>query len=467
MNNKKIFILIPDGIGLRNFAYSKFVSIGTSLGYKNIFWNSTPFDLTSLGFEEIKIENQKTHWLTDVLKNAKKHVELNLFINQSRDLTYDGYRFPFESKTFKSFLKNTVTQIIIKFQSTPDGLLKIRQTIKNKERSTPYYLKCKETLQAENPALVFCTNQRPVLAVAPILAAQDLGIPTATFIFSWDNLPKATMVIETDFYFVWSELMKQQLLYYYPYISEKQIIISGTPQFENHFDVDNLLSKEVFFKKYNLNLNKKYLCFSGDDVTTSPDDPKYLDDFANAVTTLNSKGYNLGIIFRKCPVDFSGRYNEILENHKDLIVSIDPIWENTNFAWNTILPTPEDVILLSNTIYHTEFVVNLGSSMIFDYASFNKPCAYFNYNQSKMNDKLWSIHKCYKYIHFRSMPSKEVVVWLNNSTEIASKIESLLKNNEVVVKQSKKWFQIINQHPPDNASRRIWEGVTKIIQNVI
>jgi hypothetical protein len=35
-----------------------------------------------------------------------------------------------------------------------------------------------------------------------LLAAQQLGIPTATFIFSWDNLPKATMVVETDYYFV-------------------------------------------------------------------------------------------------------------------------------------------------------------------------------------------------------------------------------------------------------------------------
>jgi hypothetical protein len=56
------------------------------------------------------------------------------------------------------------------------------------------------------------------LAVAPLLAAQDLGIPTATFIFSWDNLPKATMVVEANYYFVWSHHMKRELLLYYPNI---------------------------------------------------------------------------------------------------------------------------------------------------------------------------------------------------------------------------------------------------------
>jgi hypothetical protein len=44
-----------------------------------------------------------------------------------------------------------------------------------------------------------------------LLAAQQLGIPTATFIFSWDNLPKATMVVETDYYFV-GDHMKLELL---------------------------------------------------------------------------------------------------------------------------------------------------------------------------------------------------------------------------------------------------------------
>jgi hypothetical protein len=29
----------------------------------------------------------------------------------------------------------------------------------------------------------FFTNQRPMTAIAPMLAAQELGIPTATFIF--------------------------------------------------------------------------------------------------------------------------------------------------------------------------------------------------------------------------------------------------------------------------------------------
>jgi UDP-N-acetylglucosamine:LPS N-acetylglucosamine transferase len=58
------------------------------------------------------------------------------------------------------------------------------------ETQTLYYRECLETLRREKPALVFCTNQRTVSALAPILAAQELGIPTATFIFLGTTCPK-------------------------------------------------------------------------------------------------------------------------------------------------------------------------------------------------------------------------------------------------------------------------------------
>src|SRR5580765_562456 len=99
------------------------------------------------------------------------------------------------------------------------------------------------------------------------------------------------MVVETDYYFVWSQHMKNELLFYYPHINEKQIFIVGTPQFETHFKKSNVLSREDFFHQNGLNLDKKYICYSGDDITTCPDDPQYLEDVAAAVRSLNDKGH--------------------------------------------------------------------------------------------------------------------------------------------------------------------------------
>ena len=74
--------------------------------------------------------------------------------------------------------------------------------------------------------------------------------------------------------------MKNELLKYYPYINNKQVFITGSPQFEDHFNNDNYSNKADFYTSNNLDLTKEYVCFSGDDYTTSPNDPAYLYDFA-------------------------------------------------------------------------------------------------------------------------------------------------------------------------------------------
>lgn len=463
IEHKKIFILLPDGIGLRNFAYSHFYDLGKKEGFEPVFWNHTPFDLTKEGYKEIKISHAKTHPLTDIYKNARKHIELSLNIKKSKDAVYDTYRFPFSYKKIKSALKSSLTRFIIATHTSKNGLERVREKIKKLERKTSFYQKSFETLQNEKPSIVFCTNQRPVLAIAPLLAAKDLGIPTATFIFSWDNLPKATMVVETDYYFVWSDHMKNELLYYYDYIKPEQVFVTGTPQFELHTDRSNILSREAFYAENRLDAVKKYICYSGDDITTSPDDQQYLSDTAKAVRKLNAEGHQLGIIFRRCPVDFSSRYDAVLEENKDLIVSLSPLWKKIGEGWNTILPTKEDILLQQQTIFHTEMVVNLGSSMVFDYACYDKPCCFVNYDTVRTVATNSSVKKIYNYIHFRSMPNQEAVIWLNSANEIAAKIEMGLKEPKQNVSYAKEWFGVINQQPLENASVRIWESIRNLI----
>ncbi len=463
-DKRKIFVLLPDGISLRNFAYTNFHKIGLDKEFDITYWNATPFDLSVLGFKEVKIINPKTHPMTDFYKKALIQIELSQNIKKSKDSIYNSYRFPFSKKNSKEIFKVGIVHWIIFWNNSKQGVARLRNKITTYERKTKLYFDSLATLQEQKPALVFCTNQRITSAVSSLLAAQDLGIPTATFIFSWDNLPKGTKIIETDFYFVWSEQMKSELRYYYPHINDNQIFITGTPQFEPHFETSLLVSKEIFFKEYRLDASKRYICFSGDDVTTSPNDPQYLLDVVKAVELLNSKGNNLGIIFRRCPVDFSKRYQHVLDKYKDIIVSIEPKWHKLGETWNTALPTLEDLQLQMNTIYHSEFVVNLGSSMVFDFVAFNKPCAFINYEVVNKDYPKWSVKKIYNFIHFRSMPSKNAVIWLNTPDEIENKFEQLLSGStSKTIQNAQAWFEVINHHPAKLASERIWVAIKTII----
>ncbi|MFC4636296.1 UDP-glycosyltransferase [Dokdonia ponticola] len=461
---KKIYILLPDGIGLRNFAYTSFASIGKEKGWNIVYWNHTPFNLTELGLQEQKLEGRASA-LTDLYKRARKEIELTNFEKQYQDSIYNSYRFKAKGGSIKNKVKNGIVRFFEK-KYAGDGLHKLREKIKDKERSTSYYKDCVAQLKKTKPHIVFCTNQRPVHAIAPILAAQYLGIPTATFIFSWDNVPKAMLVVETDFYYVWSTFMKEQLMGYYPHITEDQIVVTGTPQFEPHYEVEIKKSKKEFCETYSIPQTLDYICFSGDDVTTSPHDPIYLHDIATAVKKLNAKGRNLGIIFRRCPVDFSDRFDQVLEMHKDIVYPIAPKWDKIGGAWNTILPSQEDMTLLANTVRHSMFAINLGSSMVFDYISQKKPCLYIKYNPKDIPLQK-DVFKVYDYVHFRSMPNAKAVFWINSKEDIETKIEQALTDPKETCREAHEWFSVINTMPPEKASERIWFALEKTIDTCI
>ena len=108
-------------------------------------------------------------------------------------------------------------------------------------------------------------------------------------------------------------------------------------------------------------------------------------------------------------------------------------------------------------------VLNLGSCMVFDFICHKKVCAYFHYNQKIQLDKNWDLFKCYQYVHFRSMPNNNSVFWINSPDAIIAIIEKGMAKNSSVIEDAKNWFEIINQHPPQEASRRIWQGIKTII----
>jgi hypothetical protein len=465
MMEKRIFILLPDGNGLRNFIFGNLGQIIKAQSNVTI-WNNSPVPLRNFGFSEIKMAEYKAGKFTETLKAAKQNIELNLNSINNNDSDYLLYNLNYQPKGFKGVIKKLLFKGLSVALTSNSRRYIIDFLLEKSESSTAYFDDCYKLLKEENPSIVFCTNQRPLTCIAPILAAKKLKIPTATFIFSWDNIPKATMVINTDYYFVWSIFMKEDLLKHYPYVKENQVLVTGSPQFENHFNKEDLLTREQFYLTNGLDKNFKYICFSGNDITTSPNDAYYLKDVADSVRQLNAKGHKIKIIFRRCPVDFSNRFDEVINDFNDVIVNINTLTENYGVGWSAYVPNQKDIILQSNIIEHTELVVNVGSTMVFDFVCHNKPCLYINYNQPyTISNKKWKVEKCYKYKHFESMPNENCVVWINSKEEYNEKLLATINNPKPIVDNAKKWFEIVNGVNYTTSSVVIWNSIKKIILN--
>lgn len=295
-----------------------------------------------------------------------------------------------------------------------------------------------------------------------MLAAKELGIPSAVFIYSWDNLPKGRMAVYADNYVVWSEHMKKELLGYYPDVSPERVRVVGTPQFENYFNASLRLSREEFYGGLGLDLKRPLVCFSGNDIT-SPFDPQFLEDLASALLAVPLPE-RPQILFRRSPVDTTDRFDEVLRRHPEIAVS-DPRWQRVRDGeWSQLVPTEEDGALLVNVVVHSDAVVNVGSTMGMDFAIFDKPAVYIDYNPAGM-EKIWNIHDVYRLPHFAPVIALQPVHWARSREELGPVVMHALRNREEKKGARRAWLEMIVQGPLDQASGRFASELERIAGN--
>ncbi|MFT3795430.1 hypothetical protein [Flavobacterium sp.] len=457
MQKNKLLLLFPDGVGIRNYLYSRvFDDADAELVLMHNFSPDTITYLRQLKdfSQEVSIpdytESAKERFLRELICLCR--LRYNARMAQNPEILYNWNT---KHKGFSKRLFYKAIERLAPFYRSYDSILKLETAYQKALRKNPFYAQAKILLEQIKPDRVFCLHQRGLKMPTIFAAAQDLGIPSATVIYSWDNLPKARMALLADRYLVWSTHMKNEIQTFYPEIPENQVQVTGTPQFEFYQYPEYVMDRNEFFAQYQLDPDKKIICFSGDDETTSPDDAKYLEDLAEAVADSELK-QQYQILVRRCPVDFSGRYQSIIEKHGDLLKEAPPLWNfGRSAGWSEVYPLYEDVRLLVSTVYYCDMVVNLGSTMAFDFSMFDKPCLFLNYNQPNRKDPNWSVEKVYRFQHFRTMPD-QAVFWLNGKEEIVQQIRTAAAKG--MDPDMKRWSQVIledHQKASQNIKRQI------------
>lgn len=440
MKNKKILLLFPDGVGIRNYLYSDvFKGMEKELVLLHAFDAKTEQavkDSTAIQ-NALSIpkytESLKEKFLRELICLSRLKYNAKLVDNPS---ILTNWKSKHKGLFKKIFYKSV--EIASFGYSRYGRILTLEKRYQKAIRNTVFYVEVKNILMAVAPEKLFCSHQRGVSCASIFAAAHDLDIETITVIYSWDNLPKARMALRADKYLVWSDYMQQELKMYYPEIKQQQIFVTGTPQFECYHQPENIIPKDVFYERYNLDPTKKIICYSGDDVLTCPDDPQYLDDLADELLK-NNLDQEYQILLRRCPVDISGRFDKIISKYPTVIKQAPPLWNfEPNSSWSTIYPLREDVQLLVSTAYYSVIVVNLGSTMAFDFGMFQKPCVYIKYDQPNKVNPNWSVNTIYQFQHFKSMQNKNSVIWWDQKEQITALLKEATYNSAMT-----DWTQVI------------------------
>jgi hypothetical protein len=272
-------------------------------------------------------------------------------------------------------------------------LSKMERTTSRWLRTTDEYV---HLLRKINPSLVFNgSHVHSRVATQAVQAAQWLGIPTATFIFSWDNLTsQGRIMLPYDYYLVWNETLRDQLLEIYDSIRPEQVFVTGTPQFDFHFQSKFYWSREEFCSKVGADPSRPIVLYSTGMANHMPGEPQIVEGIADMLKGMSDLG-SPQLLVRVYPKDLTGRFEDLKRRRPDILFPPVP-WEA---AWLT--PKFEDSYLLSNTLRHAQVGINVASTIALELCMFHKPVLNVGYNPPGVNREELDYSRYYEFDHYR------------------------------------------------------------------
>ena len=305
------------------------------------------------------------------------------------------------------------------------------KVFKNTERYVDLFRELK-------PTLVFnASHVHSRVAIQAVQSAQWLGIPTATFIFSWDNLTSQGRVLpQYDHYLVWSEAIRRQLLEIYGKVSSSQITVTGTPQFDFHFREEYHWSRERFCSEVGADPSRPIVLYCTGMANHMPGEPRIVEGIADMLERSGDEMRHAQLMVRVYPKDLTGRFDELRERRTDIIFQKVP-WEP---RWLT--PMAEDAFLLTNSVRHSAVGINVASTMSLELCMFDKPVINVGYNPPGIDITPIDYRLYYGFDHYRPVVESGAVMLaeseeqmddmlsraLNQPGEASGKREALIRS---------------------------------------
>ena len=375
--NLRLAVLLPDGVGFRNFVFGPFLREAVAEAEVHLFQLRDEQRLPDLASSVTDrlfwhklipfTERPAPFILRQTLMSAYMHWVNTPPMHLALNRTFGG--------SLRRRAAMSLSRWMGKAAASPTRMDWVdrahRATLSRSEEVAHY----RRVFSEIKPDVIFSSNQGPLFILAPILAAQQLGIPTATFIFSWDNLSsKGRILAPFDHFLLWSDQMRRELHRFYPSVQRERTHVIGTPQFDPYADKSLLWSRAEFSRRIGADPARKIICYSGGDEETSKADPYHVRALMELIRSGKIEG-RPQVLLRPAPIDRGSRYEGVRRDFLELIYA-QPEWIHHESAFDGfygLMPSSEDVRFLCNLTHHADLNVNFASTMTLDFAIHDKP----------------------------------------------------------------------------------------------
>ena len=458
--DRNIVAIIPRGEVIRNFIYTgalDYVSENARLSLVSVSPSETMNRMLKETYGDVHpLEDFEERWIVRVQREIIGTAHNRWLWSKAaqerarlRDTEAGTVKQKIVRKIKKAVSYPLANQPALKALST------IERTSSRFFRTTDEYLKLMTKLA---PALVFNGSHiHSRVATQAVQAAQWLKIPTATFIFSWDNLTsQGRILLPYDYYLVWNEALKSQLLEMYGWIRPEQVFVTGTPQFDFHFQPKFYQSREEFCRSVGADAARPIVLYSTGMANHMPGEPEIVEEIADLLKEIAPENPPQ-LLVRVYPKDLTGRFDELRERRKDILFPVIA-WEE---SWLT--PKFEDSFALVNTLRHAALGINVASTISLELCMFDKPVINVGYNPSGVDEKTLSYATYYNFDHYRPVVESGAVEVAWNRAQMrelirASLFEPQRRSNERQALVEKMFGDSLD----GNSARRVAEVLLKI-----
>lgn len=453
-----IGLVITDGVGYRNFILSNFLKEASSEYDKVIIYSGLPasvYKIKNMPQVEIIelpvfIEPSSTWFWRKMKEVAHLQLHKNFFgINDNLSLNRSS------GNSKRSLATRFIYAVTNKFHSEKF----IEFVEKRQLRSVSAHkitMQCIKYLERDKPDLLFFTHQRPPYVVPLVAAAGKLSIDTSSFIFSWDNLSsKGRMAAKFTSFLVWSPLMKQDLLHFYPGVSPQRVKVVGTPQFEPYVMPAYSTKKPDFLSMFDIPEGKKILCYSCGDISTSRNDELYIEVIATAIEK-KEFSEQVELIVRTSPAEDPDRFFFLAEKYP-LIRWNYPDWflarQDHPEPWSQRIPFEKDIKQLRALLMYADISINMCSTMSLDFMLFDKPVINPVFGNEK--NELYNDQRFLKFGHYEKVVDSGAVKIARDRSELVEAINYYLKNPTADKQERERLLELQIGKPLEGISSRI------------
>jgi hypothetical protein len=461
---KNLGVVITDGVGFRNFILSDFIKEANDNFDSVIIFSCLPkkvFVDLNLKCKVVELAVFEETFKTWFFRKIKEVTHLQLFAKNNFGIL-DNLNQSKSKELSPRGVAIRCMHIWSKFIKSENWILRYNKWQQLTFKRNPLTTQYQTLLKEYKISMLFFTHQRPPFIAPLIYAAEVLKIKTSTFIFSWDNLAsKGRMAGNFNYYFVWSQLMKSELIHFYKSVKKENVLVVGTPQFEAYTNDEFGYSREQFKKKFSLGKDQKIIFFTCNDAS-SKNDIVYLEILANFITENKLVG-EVAVIVRTSPVEDASRFKFLADKFSFLIWNF-PDWNISRIhhqeSWSQRVPSMSDLNDLKSLLKYCDICINVLSTITLDAYIFDKPV--INPVFGNESNGMFDDQKFLNYAHLSKLVDSKSSDIVKNAGEFLDAINAILSHKEDKKSLRVKFLELQISESLEGTSKRIAESLARL-----